>query len=196
MGISTSRRTFLAGGIAVAFGGAGRAEAAAYPQVYLLRGGVVGIFSTGMNQMSDDLAQRGVKAVVQGHTNWSSVARRIMMDRSRLGPGPVVLVGHSFGADAVVKISETIRRESIPVDMLVSIAATNPDPVPSNVRRAVGYYFSRHGWGLPLVAGTGFRGKLSNRDYSDVSEVGHFNIDKQTSVQNEILQLVLWSLGK
>jgi len=168
----------------------GRAE------VYLLRGGVVGIFSTGMNDISIQLERRGVDAIVQGHTSWSEVARRIIVDRKKFGRSPVVLVGHSFGADAVVKIAELVRREKIPVDMLISLAATNPDPVPANVRRAVGYYFSEHGWGLPLAPGPGFRGKLSNRDYSGDSEVGHFNIDKQRSIQDEILQLVLWSVGR
>lgn len=171
------------------------AQARRPAEVFLLRGGVVGIFSTGMNDIGNELQQRGVDAVVQGHTSWSSVARRIITDREKYGRSPVVLVGHSFGADAVVKIAEVVRREKIPVDMLISLAATNPDPVPANVRRAVGYYFSEHGWGLPLVAGPGFRGKLSNRDYSGTTEVGHFNIDKQRSVQNEILQLVLWSAG-
>ena len=87
-------------------------------------------------------------------------------------------------------------RPALPAGPLESIAATNPDPLPANVRRAVGYYFAEHGWGLPLVPGPGFAGQLSNRDYSADSQVGHFNIDKQQSIQNEILQLVLWSVGR
>lgn len=195
----TSRRAVLAGGLAGLFGAVGGAPAAfgaSRAQIFLIRGGVVGIFSTGVNQIATQLGQRGVEAIVQGHTNWASIARRIVMDREKSGPSPVVLVGHSFGADAAVKIAESVQRDKVPVDMLISLAATNPDPVPRNVRRAVGYYFSEHGWGLPLVAGPGFKGKLSNRDYSDVAEVGHFNIDKQRSIQNEILQLVMWSVGR
>jgi hypothetical protein len=193
------RRAFLKGGLAgtiVSAGGARAAYPAGRTGIYLLRGGVVGIFSTGMNQISVELAQRGVDAVVQGHTSWSSVARRIMVDQQKFGRFPVVLVGHSFGGDAVVKIAETVKRERIPVDLLISLAATNPDPLPANVRRAVGYYFAGHGWGLPLVPGPGFSGQLSNRDYSDETAVSHFNIDKQRSIQNEILQLVLWSVGR
>lgn len=204
MGIVTNRRKFLA----LLAGGAGLASGAlAAPgdplaagnrpaNVFLLRGGVVGIFSTGMNQIGAELDRRGVDAVIQGHTSWQSVARRIVSDRERFGRSPVVLVGHSFGADAAIKVAETLERERITVNMLISLAATNPDPVPANVRRAVGYYFSEHGWGLPLAGGPGFRGKLSNRDYSGMSEIGHFNIDKQRSVQNEIMQLVLWSVGR
>lgn len=199
MGGIINRRQVLAGAatLAVGFGLTPRAHAARAPaQIYLLRGGVVGIFSQGMNQIEAELARRGVDAIVEGHTSWASVARRIVTNREKAGPSPVILVGHSFGADAILKIAESIQKEKVRVDMLISLAATNPDPVPGNVRRAVGYFFSQHGWGLPLEPGPGFRGKLSNRDYSGSYQVGHFNIDKQTNVQNEILQLVLWSAGR
>ncbi|MGC4024788.1 MAG: lipase [Mesorhizobium sp.] len=199
MGEGINRRQVLTGAAALAGSSlVSRPAAAAQApaEVYLLRGGVVGIFSTGMNDIGGLLAQRGVNAVVQGHTSWNSIASRIIMDRQKFGRAPLALVGHSFGADAVVKIAEVVRREKIPVNVLISLAATNPDPVPSNVRRAVGYYFSEHGWGLPLAAGPGFRGKLSNRDYSGDADVSHFNIDKQHAIQDEILQLVLWSVGQ
>lgn len=199
MGDGVNRRQVLTGAAALAgLSLISRPVAAAQApaEVYLLRGGVVGIFSTGMNDIGSLLAQRGVNAVVQGHTSWNTIASRIIMERQKFGRAPLALVGHSFGADAVVKIAEVVRREKIPVNVLISLAATNPDPVPSNVKRAVGYYFSEHGWGLPLAAGPGFSGKLSNRDYSGDSGVSHFNIDKQHAIQDEIMQLVLWSVGQ
>jgi len=200
MGDGINRRQLIAGAAALAgsslIARSAEAQSQGPAEVYLLRGGVVGIFSTGMNDIGGQLKQRGVNAVVQGHTSWNALASHIIMNRQKFGKTPLALVGHSFGADAVVKIAEVVRREKIPVNVLISLAATNPDPVPSNVRRAVGYYFSEHGWGLPLAAGPGFRGKLSNRDYSGDSDVSHFNIDKQRAIQDEILQLVLWSVGQ
>ncbi|MBX3596044.1 MAG: lipase [Rhizobiaceae bacterium] len=194
-----NRRQLLQGAVATAAGFASLSPAHAAkgpPQVFLLRGGVVGIFSTGMDEIAGALRKRGVQAAVEGHTAWSSVARQIALENQQLGKSPVALVGHSFGADAIIKVAEILRRDKISVDILISIAATNPDPLPPNVRRAVSYYFSEHGWGLPLVGATGFRGKLSNRDYSGAANVGHFNIDKQRSVQDEIMQLVLWTVGR
>lgn len=159
------------------------------PEVYLLRG-FADIFSDGLNQMGQTLEAQGVDVHVQNHMTWQSVARRIIRDQEENGASRVVLVGHSLGANAVIMIAEMLQRRGIAVDQLVTLAATDPRPVPSNVRRAVNYYFETNGWGRPLAPGLGFRGTLVNKDYSGSAEIGHFNIDKQRSVQAEILSLV------
>jgi len=51
--------------------------------------------------------------------------------------------------------------------------------------RAVNYYQSS-GWGAPVTAGPGFRGKLSNIDVTEESTVSHINIDKSPRIQAEI----------
>lgn len=159
------------------------------PEVYLLRG-FADVFSEGLNQMGASLQARGIDVHVQNHMTWQSVARRIIQDREKKGPSRVVLVGHSLGANAVIRIAEELQRRGIAVDQLVTLAATDPRPVPANVRRAVNYYFETNGWGRRLVPAAGFRGALINKDYSNSAEIGHFNIDKQRSVQSEILSLV------
>jgi hypothetical protein len=40
------------------------------------------------------------------------------------------------------------------------------------------------------MAGTGFRGRLSNVDVKDDSTVSHINIDKSTGVQSEVAREV------
>ena len=70
---------------------------------------------------------------------------------------------------------------------MATLAATGPDPVPSNVRRIDNFYFATNGWGEPWFPGRGFLGSLRNLDYSDDSDVGHFNIDKQPKIQRELL---------
>lgn len=160
------------------------------PEVYLLRG-FADVFSEGLDQMGAALEARGIDAHVQGHRGWRSAARRIGEDHRRGLAGPVVLIGHSLGANAAIRMAEALQREGIAVDLLITLAATAPRPVPGNVRRAVNYYFQKHGWGEPLVATPSFRGRLLNKDYSGMAEVGHFNIDKQRSVQAEILSLTV-----
>lgn len=160
------------------------------PEVYMLRG-FADVFSEGLDQMGAGLRTRGIDAHVQGHMTWRSVASRIIEDRRQGVRGPVVLVGHSLGANAIIRVAETLEKEGIAVDLLVSLAATAPRPLPPNVRRAVNYYFSAHGWGEPLVPGPGFRGRLQNKDYAGIAEIGHFNIDKQRAVQSEIMGLTV-----
>ena len=204
-----SRRTALMGGLAAlgsalsaGRGSARNADMDRAPlrvarqrgEVYLLRG-FADVFSRGMDEMGADLRLRGIDAQVQGHLGWRGVARRIIADTRRNGPMPVVLVGHSLGANAVIGIAEWLGGEGIAVDYMATFAATAPDPVPANVSRAVNYYFASNGWGEPLVPGPGFSGTLSNRDFSRSAEVGHFNIDKQRPLQAEVIGEVLRILG-
>jgi hypothetical protein len=68
---------------------------------------------------------------------------------------------------------------------LVTLAPYRQNPVPVNVMRAINYYQSS-GWGAPVTAEPGFRGKLSNIDVREDSTVSHINIDKSTRIQAEI----------
>lgn len=155
-------------------------------EVYMLRG-FADVFSRGLDEMTTTLASRGIDAHVVSHTAWRRVLKTILQDRERFGPRPIVLIGHSLGANAVIDIAEELGRRRIPVRYVATLAATGPDPVPSNVQRADNFYFASHGWGEPLVAGAGFAGALRNLDFSDDSDVGHFNIDKQPKIQRELL---------
>jgi len=80
---------------------------------------------------------------------------------------------------------KTAEAQNVPVALLVTLAPYRQDPVPANVMRAINYYQSG-GWGAPLTAGPGFRGKLSNVDVAEDSTVSHINIDKSARIQAEI----------
>jgi pimeloyl-ACP methyl ester carboxylesterase len=155
-------------------------------EVYMLRG-FGDVFSRGLDEMTQALAARGIDAQVVSHTAWRRVLRAILDDRQRYGPRPIVLIGHSLGANAVIEIAEELQQRNIAVQYVATLAATGPDPVPANVQRADNFYFQTHGWGEPLVPGPGFSGTLRNLDFSDDSDVGHFNIDKQPKIQRVLL---------
>ncbi|MBA8837784.1 thioesterase domain-containing protein [Ochrobactrum sp. RH2CCR150] len=168
----------------------GNGAQAGRPDVYLLRG-FANIFSTGIDEIGADLQAAGVDAHVEGNAAWRLVANRIIADRQKYGPQPVILVGHSLGANAIISIAEVLEKRGIRVDYMASFAATAPDPLPGNIRRVVNFYFSQHGWGLPLVPGPRFKGKLDNRDFAGMKEVGHFNIEKQRPLQAEVVRDIL-----
>lgn len=74
---------------------------------------------------------------------------------------------------------------------MATFAATAPAPLPGNIKRVVNFYFKQHGWGLPLAAGPRFKGNLNNRDFSGMKDIGHFNIEKQRPLQDEVVRNVL-----
>ena len=68
--------------------------------VYLFRG-LLNIFSMGMDELADKIKASGIPATVYNHTEWEEVAGRIVADYKNGNHGPIVLIGHSLGADAV-----------------------------------------------------------------------------------------------
>ncbi|MPR61577.1 thioesterase domain-containing protein [Brucella intermedia] len=192
-----TRRSLIFAGAALALGG-GAAQAAprtpsrTAPQadVYLLRG-FGDIFSTGIDEIGKQLQANGVDAHVEGHQAWRFVLNRILADQRNNPRAPVVLIGHSLGANAVIDIAAALEKKGIQVAYMATFAATAPAPLPGNIRRVVNFYFKQHGWGLPLTAGPRFRGSLDNRDFSGMKDIGHFNIEKQRPLQDEVVRNVL-----
>jgi hypothetical protein len=157
---------------------------AAEPRVLLLRGWF-GVFSTGMDSLASELKAKGIKAEVAGHVYWSTALKDIVKDRAAGNTGPLVLVGHSQGANNVIDMARSLEARKIPVDLLVTLAPFMQDPLPSNVVRAVNYYQSP-GWGAPLTTDRGFHGKLSNINVADDWTIAHISIDKSSRIHADI----------
>jgi hypothetical protein len=162
------------------------------PRVLLLRGWF-GVFSTGMDGLADELKSKGIKAQVAGHLYWSTALKEIVRDRAAGKTGPLVLVGHSQGANNVIDMARSLEGQKIPVDLLVTLAPFMQDPVPANVVRAVNFYQSP-GWGAPLTTDRGFHGKLSNINVGDDWTIAHVSIDKSARIHSEIAREILAAL--
>jgi hypothetical protein len=170
--------------IALLYCGPARADA----RVILLRGWF-GVFSTGLDEIADALKAKGIRAEVVGHLSWRTAAEEILRERAEGETDALVLVGHSQGANNVIDMARMLETKNVPVALLVTLAPYRQDPIPGNVMRAINYYQSS-GWGAPITAGTGFRGRLSNIDVEEDSTVSHINIDKSTRVQADIVREV------
>jgi surfactin synthase thioesterase subunit len=162
---------------------------AADTQAYLLRGWF-GVFSTGMDELAEELRAQGIKADAVGHTSWQSTLSRIVRDKASGSLGALVLVGHSQGAINAIEIARGLKAHKIPVDLLVTLVPSMQNPVPANVVQALNFY-QNPGWGSPLRADRDFRGKLSNIDLSSSLTVTHITIDKTAKVQAEIVRAAL-----
>ena len=171
--------------IALLWSGATKAET----QVYLLRGWF-GVFSTGLDDLAAELRNRGVKAETVGHLAWRTTVSKIIIYHASSKSDPLVLVGHSQGANNVIDMARLLERENISVDLLVTLAPAMQDPIPGNVVRAINYYNSP-GWGAPVTADAGYHGKLTNINLGGDIGIYHMAIDKNPKIQAEIERAIL-----
>jgi len=172
--------------------------------VYLLRG-FIGVFSTGIDHLGTEVNAAGVHGEVFQDDQWSDLATAIEVKyRNHPDAEPLVLIGHSYGADDAINISRQLDTAGVPVDLLVTLDPVTPQPVPKNVRLCVNLYQSNGIWdnlpwlrGIPLQQEPGSTGKLYNanirtdrRDLLD-PDVNHFNIEKKQKIHNEVLRMLL-----
>jgi hypothetical protein len=162
---------------------------AAGPRVILLRGWF-GVFSTGLDAIADQLRAHGIEVEVAGHLNWSNEVADILRNRSGSRPPPLVLVGHSQGANNVVDMARALEAYNVTVDLLIALSPFMQNPVPANVIKAIDYY-QGPGWGQPLEAGKGFHGKIININLVDDTSISHIGMDKNAKVQAEILREII-----
>jgi hypothetical protein len=171
--------------------------------VYLVRG-LIGIFSFGMDELAEKLEAQNIRCNVyqdaQSKQLASELKRKYAAAKQR---EPIVLIGHSLGADDVISIAHTLDEANIPVDLLVTIDAVNPRVVPKNVRTALNYYKPHALDGIPALRGIPVEpavpGKMAvynmslteNRKDLMVQGTNHFNIDKNPRVHEDVIKQVL-----
>lgn len=172
------------------------------PQVYLFRG-LANVFSLGMDDMSKELRAQGIPNKVLNHANWPRVAADITA-RYKANPKatrPIVLVGHSLGANAVLLMGQQLARNGVPVDLVVTFDPTTKGPIAPGVRRYLNLYQSNNGWAeaLDVPAGAGKRVINSDvRKRNDIkAAVSHFDIDKNRVLHQQVVaEIVKLSGGK
>lgn len=160
--------------------------------VYLMRG-LFNVFSLGMDELATKLQRAGVKAEAVSYTSWSSLADRITADFRAGNREPIILMGHSYGADTTISLARKLNENRIPVALIVNFDPTAPDRVPPNVHRVINFYVPTD-WGRPVEAGKKFRGSLSNLDESN--KYGHFEIDKADDLHRKAIAAVLQAVGR
>lgn len=158
------------------------------PQVYLLRG-LLNVFSLGMDGLAGKLQADGISATVMNHADSDYVASRIMTTYNSGDHGPIVLIGHSLGADAVADIANTLAHYNIPVSVLVLFDGTESHQIPPTVATAINY--TRH---FMITPWPGSRGIVQNVDLSGDPAIDHLNIDTTPSLQQQTLNYVLQAM--
>lgn len=174
--------------------------------VVLLRGWI-GIFSAGIDELGSRIEKAGIHANVYQEKQWRDLAEQLERRyQTESVHEPLILIGHSYGADSSLRIANFLNEKNIPIDLLITLDPVTPPTVPANVKRTYNLYqsngvFDKFPWlrGIPLNAAPGNINKIENldirRDRTDLlaKDLDHFNIEKQPLIHEDILKQ-LWSL--
>jgi pimeloyl-ACP methyl ester carboxylesterase len=153
-----------------------RPAASAPYQVYLLKG-LADVFSSGMDFLQAKLKARGIAGEVHSHSEWETLAESAIT-KWRGAHGPIIIIGHSLGADAAILMAQKLGAAGVPVALLVAFSPVDSGPANANVARAVTYYQSNSAWHGQITRGAGFHGVLENVDLANAPGITHFNIEK------------------
>lgn len=163
-------------------------------EVHTMRGGL-GIFSIGMNQLQVKAAERfDVPSASSMWYNAGDVSRTIVTYHYH-SKRPIILIGHSLGANEQIKVARNLNKVGIPVALLVTVDAVSTTHVPPNVKQVLNVYkpgFVPMFSGLRLVADNPKNTQIENVNVNTLKniEVNHFTIDKHSVVQAMILDRI------
>jgi hypothetical protein len=162
-------------------------------EVHTMRGGL-GVFSIGMNQLRDSVSDKF--HISSRSTMWynagdvsRSIIRRYYQQKE---PRPIILVGHSLGANEQIKVARNLDAAGVPVALLVTVDAVSQTIIPPNVKHALNVY--KPGY-VPMFSGLKLRAvdpektliENVNVDNLKGVNVNHFTLDKDDTVQAMIL---------
>ncbi len=147
--------------------------------------GVFNVFSTGLDELGQELRERGYDVEVSSPGGcWAGALRlREAYERDPRG-GPLVIIGHSMGGRACLHIARYLELYGIPVKLVVIVDANPWVSVPENVERCLNLYVTNS---YGMFHGSPVRGaaaaRVLNYDVTKIERptwadpVDHFNID-------------------
>ena len=166
------------------------AGAQASGHIYLLRG-LAGIFSTGLDVLDEKLIQRGYTATIHSHDSYDALAAEAAR-LQKSGKGPIIIIGHSLGADAAIFMAERMKAAGASVALIVTFGPTMNLVVPSNVSQVINYYT-----GNTLVTrGPGFKGTISNVNLNAAPDINHLNIEKSNRLHASVISRIQTIAGQ
>ena len=166
-------------------------------QVYTMRG-LGGVFSRGMNRLEDTLEND--YSIRTSSTIWYKANKLsdfiIENHRNKTLQGPIILIGHSLGANDQIKVAKNLARAEIPVALLITVDAVAPIEVPPNVKHVFNIY--KPGL-VPMISGRALRAtdpertEINNFNVMTLKNIylNHITIDKNKTIQKIMLDKVL-----
>jgi LysM repeat protein len=161
--------------------------------MYLVRG-LTSVYSFGIDQLAAKINHRGVTATVyslsETGTIANDIARKYKAGEER---GPIMLLGHSSGADYAIAIAERLKEVGVPGALAFGFDPTRTAAaVPGNVELFINLYQGANIIGGGEVQpGPDFRGRLIDVDLREHTEIVHITLDKTPAVQDAVADKVI-----
>jgi len=172
-------------------------------RVVLFRG-LWDVFSLGLDDLGEKAASEGYDVqIARSHTWPDAAASETTARLASSTNGPLIVGGHSYGADNAIRYCRLLEEEGLEVDLLLLLDATTPPPIPPNVTRCVHYYRTTILGSLApfIFAGNPVEPAEGNSRTEIVNalltpdllglasnSVGHFNIDASDDVHDLCLR--------
>ena len=174
-------------------------------RAYTMRG-FLDVFSTGMNTLSTKISRElPIQATTLSYLEEKKLSTFLIKEYdSGVCRTPIILIGHSYGADEQITVARRLNEAHVPVDLLITLDNTKTQKIPQNVRT---FYNINSGksimsgvipWGCPLIAESKHT-KMMRVDLvvdKHFKRVNHFNIDKLPEVQSYIIEVIKDTLYK
>ena len=158
-------------------------------QIFLLRG-LANVFSRGMDEMGARLRGYGFSPVVINHRGWQNAADTIVRNYRNGRTAPIILIGHSLGANNACRLAQNLKGKGIPVAYLAIFDPTRTCAVPSNVRFFVNFY-QNNGQGRRASFPPSRNEEKVNLNLTSSPGLSHTNIDQSERLQNIVVGRVL-----
>ncbi len=172
--------------------GAAGVKANDAPPIYIYRGGL-NIFSTGMDTLADELTAEGVPAVADTFEDWREDMAKVVAGYQKHSY-PIIIIGHSYGANTALLMAYELAKSDIPVALLVFYDLTDTAKVPPNVAHVLNFRSSSStGIDVTVTGGAHFSGTIKNVTRPDLN---HIDIDKAKDLHKQTIDEILSLLGK
>jgi hypothetical protein len=170
--------------------------------VYLLRG-FIGIWSYGVDHLGEKINEAGVRASVYQEDQWSKLADQIIAKYQNVPDRePLILIGHSYGADDTLRIAKKLEEHGMTLDLIITLDPVTPPKVPKNVGLVYNIYQPSALDKLPFFRGialnteepdgTNLQNVNMRKERRDLlkSDTDHFNIEKNEKVHAEVVKKI------
>jgi hypothetical protein len=157
-------------------------------QIVLMRG-LANVFSRGMDEMSATLTGHGFQPRLINHRGWQNAADTIVQNYRAGNRAPIVIIGHSLGANASFRLAKRLQGQNIPVAYVAVFDPTQSLAVPGNVDTFVNFYLNRTGRPARFSA-TRHKSKV-NLNLTTSPGLTHTNIDQSRRLQDIVINRIL-----
>jgi hypothetical protein len=162
-----------------------RPQARAHAHVYLLRS-FMNVFSSPIYELAAKVRIQGIYATVHHYFEWPFLAEQAVRHYREGWEDPIIIVGHSLGADAAISMADRLAQAGVPAKLVVTL-----DPVAGSITdgsrdRVVKLYIFNE-VGVPVARGQSVGDQLLELELRSRTRVWHAFMDESLPTLDQLI---------